>query len=557
MVVMVGEMSELVGIATLILSFPTNIIMPLHQYCINLIKQGRFMLPKARKIVTSYPKWTTLTTLGLFTTLAGCSITPSPLTKSDIQARVSNDLTKITAEQAQVASLDINGAIARALKHNRERKLQTLEGVLAQGQLNLNNFDMLPQLAASAGYSERNNYAASASAQFINGNPGDPSNNYSISQDKTRVNNSVAFTWNVLDFGLSYYRAKQQADRFLIAKERERKVVHNIIQDVRNSYYRAVSAERLLGKIEPLISSAQLALNDSAKIEQLRAKSPMDALSYQRELLEIQRTLQSLRSDLMTAKTELSTLMGLKPGQNFTLADVANPNFITPAIALDIETMEKTALEKRPELIESQYNRRISVEETKAALVSLLPGISLNAGSYYDDTRYLKNNDWTGVGASVSWNLFNVFKAGDITDVADMKKNLAEEQALATSMAVLSQVHIANIKFAEAKRSYDLSDKYFSVASRITEQVKNANAAQRAGQLDMIRENLNLVLAELRRDVAYADMQNSYGRVFASMGLDPVAEGFKHQTMEELAQSIGAVFSQWQAGKIDQVSQEK
>lgn len=485
--------------------------------------------------------------------LAGCSISPQPLTKADIQSRVASDITKITAEQAQVTKLDISGAIARALKHNRERKLQTLQGALEQGQLELNNFDMLPQLAASAGYSERSNYAASASALFVNDTPNPPSNSYSITQDKTRINSSVAFTWNVLDFGLSYYRAKQQADRFLIAKERERKVVHNIIQDVRNSYYRAVSAERLLAKITPLIQAAQSALDDSSKVEQLRAKSPMDALAYQRELLEILRTLQSLRADLMTAKTELSTLMGLKPGQNFELVDVDNPNFVVPSVAISIEEMEKVALEKRPELVEGQYNRRISVEETKAALVSLLPGISLNVGSYYDDTRYLKNNDWTGAGASVSWNLFNVFKAGDITDVAEMKKNLAEEQALATSMAVLSQVHIANIRFAEAKRGYELSDKYLAVAQRITEQVKNAKEAQRVSQLDSIRENLNLVLAELRRDVAYADLQNSYGRIFASMGVDPVAPGFKDQTTEELSKSIGATFAQWQSGKIDLV----
>ena len=158
--------------------------------------------------------------------LAGCSISPEPLTRSDIQAKAADDLAKITAEQAQVTSLDISGAIARALKHNRERKLQTMQGVLEQGQLDVNNFDMLPQLAANAGYSERNNYAASASTTFVNGvpNPLLASPTYSVSQDKTHNSNSVAFTWNVLDFGLSYYRAKQQADRFLIAKDRYRKV---------------------------------------------------------------------------------------------------------------------------------------------------------------------------------------------------------------------------------------------------------------------------------------------------------------------------------------------
>jgi hypothetical protein len=46
-------------------------------------------------------------------------------------------------------------------------------------------------------------------------------------------------------------------------------------------------------------------------------------------------------------------------------------------------------------------------------------------------------------------------------------------------------------------------------------------------------------------------MQNSYGRVFASMGLDPVNEGFKTQNTDELANTIGATFAQWQSGKIE------
>jgi outer membrane protein TolC len=486
-------------------------------------------------------------------TLAGCSIAPQPLSKDAIRSQAATDLSVLVGEQKDIVKVDINQAIARALKHNRERKLKTLEGVLAQGQLDVSNFDMLPQLTASAGYSERDSYAASASTTFANGipNPLPASPTYSVSQDKSRNNNSVVFSWNVLDFGLSYVRAKQQADRYLIAKERERKVIHNIIQDVRSSYYRAVSAERLLSKIEPMLSDAKAALSDANQIEKLQAKSPMDALSYQRELLEVQRTLQSLRSDLITAKTELSTLMGLKPGQKFDLVDVSQPNFSVPNVTLGIEAMEKTALEKRPEILEGNYNRRISAEEARAALLSLLPGISLNYGSYYDDTRYLRNNDWTGAGATVSWNLFNVFKADDITKLADMKKDVAEEQALATSIAVLSQVHMANIKFIESKKGYELANDYLNVAQRIGDQVKVAQAAQRAGKLELIREGLNQLLAELRRDVAYADLQNSYGRVFVSMGLDPVSEGFSKDDTDTIAKAIAGNYRDWAAGKLD------
>ena len=47
-------------------------------------------------------------------------------------------------------------------------------------------------------------------------------------------------SWNLLDFGVSYYRARQQADQVLIAEERKRKVVQNILADTRNAYWRAL-----------------------------------------------------------------------------------------------------------------------------------------------------------------------------------------------------------------------------------------------------------------------------------------------------------------------------
>jgi len=89
-------------------------------------------------------------------------------------------------------------------------------------------------------------------------------------------------------------------------------------------------------------------------------------------------------------------------------------------------------------------------------------------------------------------------------------------------MAVISQVHIADIQYKEAGDSYQLAQQYFDVAQRIKKQVESSRSAQSIGDLTVIREDLNAVLAELRRDVAYADLQNDYGKILVSMGLDPL-----------------------------------
>ena len=47
---------------------------------------------------------------------------------------------------------------------------------------------------------------------------------------------------------MSYFNARQQADRTLIAEEQRRKVVQGLIQDVRRAYWRAASAQGLAGE---------------------------------------------------------------------------------------------------------------------------------------------------------------------------------------------------------------------------------------------------------------------------------------------------------------------
>ncbi|MDE8602794.1 TolC family protein [Marinomonas sp. RSW2] len=501
------------------------------------------------------------TALAVFVSVAvaGCSVTPKQLTNQDVMANAAENVDVLMKDTAPITgAIDLNEAFARTIKYNRDARLKAFEAVVSQGQLAVDKFDMLPKLAAQAGYNYRNNYAASASVTFSGDEPASIGDNpsYSVSSDKTTLNASIGATWDILDFGLSYYRAKQQANRFLISKERERKVVHTIMEQSRSAYYRAVSAERLLSKINPLIAKARIALADSSRIEKLRAQSPMEALTYQRALLESLRTLQDIRKSLMPAKAELATLMGLNPSTEFELADVNKPDFTMPHLNVDIAAMERTALVRRPELREAQYQERITQEEVHSAFLSLFPSLSLSAGLNYNDSEYLRYNDWTSAGLGVNWNLMNVFRYGKIKQLNNLKIAASKQQALATSMAVISQVHIADIQFKESNDSYQLATQYFDVAKRIKTQVDSSRAAQSIGDLTVIREDLNAVLAELRRDVAYADLQNDFGKILVSMGLDPLPEGFGGMNLEQLSNAFNTLQTKWQQGDVDVVSEE-
>ena len=167
--------------------------------------------------------------------LAACgTVTPVSLTQDEIKDRVTADSKAIYADQEPVtAPITFHEASARALKYNLDYRLKLLENALSKNLADVSSYEMLPRLVAGAGYANRNNDSGGRS---IGIEDRVESLRPSTSQERDRALANLTFSWNALDFGVSYYRAQQKADQFLMAEERRRKVAQNVLQDVRNSY---------------------------------------------------------------------------------------------------------------------------------------------------------------------------------------------------------------------------------------------------------------------------------------------------------------------------------
>ena len=479
----------------------------------------------------------------LFIFLSACARTPVPISDERILQSIEADLANLKYEDS-IESIDLYKAISLAIRNNRDLRVEVMNSALQQRQNNLLKFDMLPDLAANAGYSEYTRYQPSTSVTSINDTSpealSDPT--YTVGAEKWQTTRDIEFTWNALDFGLSYIRAGQQANRYLIAKELERKSIQNITRDVIRAYWNAKAAENLLQKLSPLLIKVEIALKDSKYIEELTLSAPVDALLYQKELLDIQRTLQTQKRALINSKTELATLMGLLPSEGFQLIDTLKP---LATIDLSVTEMEEVALFSRPELMESRYLKRISNKEAKASMVSLLPGLKFNAAYAYNSNKYLMNQDSTQYGVSIGANLLNVFSAPSVKKANDANNQLATEQHLAISMTILSQVHLASINYSLAIEEYDTAQRYLDVATKISDQVQNAQKISRFGELEVIREEASLLVAELRRDLAYTEMQYSIGQIYASVGKDILPENFENMELNQLSIEVQDSFMRW------------
>jgi multidrug efflux system outer membrane protein len=478
--------------------------------------------------------------------VTGCAVTSQPIDRSVSEQRARQDLAIMFKDQEPLSGpLTLHEAMARAVKYNLEARLKVMEEAMAQRQVDLATFDMLPRMALSAGYAGRNNISASSSQSIETGTQ---SLEPSTSQDRDRGVADLTMVWNVLDFGVSYVSAKQQGDQRLIVQERRRKVMHTIIQDVRSAYWRAVAADRLLTQIDSLMARVSQARENSQRLSEQRIGDPIQALGYQRALIEATRQLEEQRRALSLAKTELATLINLPLGTQVELAP--EDGYQVPELKVDLDTLEQEALASRPELREQDYQARISAAETRKAMLRLLPGLEFSAGGHYDSNSFLVNQSWADYGVKVTWNLFNVLSAPAAIDVAKAGQEVADARRQAMSMAVLAQLHVANANFHEAQRQFQTSQQLAGLDGQIVEQLRNRYQAQGIGELELIQGELNTLQADLRRDLAYAELRNSYGQLFASVGLDPLPESVASDSVTDIAAALSSREAQWQAGQL-------
>jgi outer membrane protein TolC len=472
----------------------------------------------------------------------GCAVAPKPLTQAELSLAATESLARVDADQETIsAPIDLYEAMARALKYNLDHRVEMMRIALSQRQLDRAGVNMLPNLVASSGYAGRDSVSASYSQSLLSGiRSRDPS----FSTEKQNFTGDLTFTWHVLDFGLSYVRAQQAADKALIAGENKRKVANKIIEDVRTAYWRAISAERLLKGFQTLEGRVAKAQKNTRHIALAGETSPLAALTFERELVDIKRQIQRLERELSHAKLQLAALMNVRPGTSFSLV-VPDRALTELNIRMSGDDMVKKALENRPEFRDLLYQGRINVKEADAAILEVLPSPAAYAGLNLDSNDFLYNTNWVTFGAKASWNLVKLLQYPARSAEVKAQRELLEQQTLATVMAVMTQVHVARARYGHLRKLAATQAEYYEIQRRIERQVSAQIEADAASEQTVIREKMNTLVAAVEFDIAYADLQNAYAGIYVSLGIDPIDERIStDMSVSEMATELKAIWRQ-------------
>lgn len=480
--------------------------------------------------------------------LAACStLRPEPVTPREVVDIAHADQLALRQEVAPLAGpLRLEEAIARAIKYNADRRVRRMEEVLAFGGMEAARYDMLPRLVAAAGYRDRSNDLLVLSQDLSTGRV---IGGQTISSSRSAATYDLTFSWSLLDFGQSYYAAKQSADRYLIAAERSRRALHLLVQDVRTAFWRVAAAQKLATELKQATQLGEDALSDARRIEAEGLRTPLEPLRYQRQLLENLRLLELVDQELSTARIELAQLINAP--RHVPLEVVEPATALNPAwLQQPVEQLEEQALAQNAELRESVYNARIARVETRRAMLRLFPGLSFNYAVRRSDDQYLINQSWNEAGLQLSMNLLGLLAAPAQRQMAEAGVKLADQKRMSTQMAVLSQVHLARLQYANAIRQYERADSIAQVDARIAQHVANQEAAARQTQLERVAQQTTAILSQLRRYQTLSNAQAAASKLQATLGLEPAIAGADALPLDALMRKVAAALQAWDAGVL-------
>jgi outer membrane protein TolC len=237
--------------------------------------------------------------------------------------------------------------------------------------------------------------------------------------------------------------------------------------------------------------------------------------------------------------------MSVPPGTAYTLAE--NKEESLPPVPDNFEELERIAMEKRPEIMEEWYRKRVTENDIKAAKLLLWPNLGVDTGWQFDSNTYNYNSNWTDVSARLSWNIMKLAQWPSLERSLENQNKTDDFRRMALSMAVLTQVRVGVQRYGLALADLKFAEESLRVDQRLLQYAQSAVQAKFDSELEVIRSEARALLAEYQRYASYSNAQAAWGRLYNSVGLDVLPESIDSSDIQTLATSIHTTMNQWQS----------
>lgn len=467
--------------------------------------------------------------------LSGCTFTPKPIPVEERYNQAKKDIASLfKSTPTPNHKLDFTKALALGLKNNLDYRIKRAEIALQSGQLQVAEMIMFPAINLTGSYYTRNNELATFSIT-----PDGQTTSILTATPPTLQTYRTGISWNILDFGISYLKAKQQGNRVMIAEEEARKQAQLLTQDILVAYWRAYSAQELLDdtkNVQKLLNKAKLQVNKALHDKTIPKEN---ILNFQASLLDGNRKLFQLKYKYDKAMLDLKHLISLPLDTDIRLtAPPKDLVRIQKIENVDFKKIDAISLVNRPELLGQDYQVRIAAHGIQQAILQALPGFTFNYGWNYNSNEFLVNQKWIDKSLDLAWNLINLASLPALYNNAKAVEFHERLKLMALTMTVLTETRYAFSHYVTLSKEYAVAHQQTVNAQKLFQLMRERNLASLASTQQVILAKLKYITTKMDEDLLLSDLSTTLGELYLSMGADILPTDLDDKSVDMLASKI-------------------
>lgn len=333
---------------------------------------------------------------------------------------------------------------------------------------------------------------------------------------------SLSLNQKIYDFGRTAYSVIAARENLNATQYDVLTTSDQIILAVRESYYNAVAAEKVLQVTQETIQQQELHLKQASGFYQVGKRSKIEVTKAKVDLANAQLNLIKAENAVELTKNQLANAIGIEKIPEKPLNDQIN--FVE--IKMDRARALEYAKTHRPELLKMISTENIYNARLKQAKAEWYPTINGNTSYGYNDNNYVfeNNNTWTW-GISLN---FDVFTGGNrnakISSSSDNLKSigyqktrlwqnitLEVQQVLLNLEEAKKRISVLETALEQARENFSLAQGRYEVGVGDNIEFSDARIALQQAKIDLIKAILDyhIARAQLERAIGVSVFQTN------------------------------------------------
>jgi len=323
------------------------------------------------------------------------------------------------------------------------------------------------------------------------------------------------FSMNLFDYSaISNFRASREELKASVLSVRNARDL--VVQAVGNAYLQIIADSARITATQAQIDSDNAVYTNATRRHDAGTAIGIDVLRAQVELKQRQQQLVSVTNQFEKDKLTLGRVIGLPPGQDFSVSDPSSP---VPLEAISLKEALDKAYEHRPDLLAAKTRVAAAQFTLRSAKAERYPTVTANA--YYGDQGLRLFTNSHGVFNITGSVQFNIFDGGRIK--ADILENDAELRNRRNEFENLRgqvdfEVRSALLDLRSANDQVDVAKSNMQLANETLKQSRDRFTAGVTNTVEVVQAQQsvadadeNLISAQFQYNLAKVELARALG----------------------------------------------